>query len=344
MITLEITGISLDAKKEMPMKSDILIVAAALLFIACGPAQKNNDKSTETNLESVEDGEKLVERGDYGPAADLFRKILVVDPDNSQAHYYLGLAKKNLGDFAAAEQSYRRALELDSGLAAAHNNLGLLLLENGDPAGAKSELDIYLTLHPDDALAHFNFGLVLEELGEQSEATTHYQKAAELDPNDASPWFGLGDLARKNGDLEKALEMYRKGGTANPDAAELVLKEAQTLLDLDRKEKAVAVFDRLLGMPEVEPVVLATAGVLLAKHGEQERSMGMYRAAIAKGEMYPMAHFLLANALARAKQFARAAVQYEKFLSIAPDAKEAVQARKRLDVCRLAQKQVEGVQ
>ena len=50
-------------------------------------------------------------------------------------------------------------------------------------------------------------------------------------------------------------------------------------------------------------------------------------------DSYPRAHILLANALARGGQFAEAAVHFEKFIALAPEAPEADAARKGLEVC-----------
>ncbi len=314
------------------MKMRAFVLCLIWLCASCGGPQPAD--STASGSATIEDGETLLEQGEYAAAAKVFEKIVSSEPENAQAHYYLGVTKKSLGDLAGAEDHYRLAIGYDANLPAAHNNLGLLLLEKGDLVHAESELNTYLRQRPEDGDAHFNYGLVLEASGDAIKAAEHYQKAAELNPEDPVPWLGLGDLARGAGDFDEALKHYKKGSQLAPDSADLAVKVGQTLLDLKRLDEAVAVLDALPSMPDCDPGILATAGVLLAKFDEDDRAIALYRAAIKIDNGYKTAHLLLANALARKKQFAEAAEHYERFISLAPDAKEAPTARQRLEACQ----------
>jgi tetratricopeptide (TPR) repeat protein len=311
-----------------------LALSTVFLFAACGGAATGDGGSTPRGPATLEQGELLLERGEHQEAAAVFGRILEDDPANAQAHYYLGVCKRNLGDLEGAEQQYRLAIGYDANLPAAHNNLGLLLLEKGDLTHAESELHTYLGQKPEDAGAHYNYALVLEESGDLSGAEEHYEKAASLDPEDPAPWAGLGDLSRRGGKLEEALERYREGRRTASDSAELAIREGQTLLDLKRLDEAIAVFEGLDGMEDCGPDLLATAGVLLARFDENDRAISLYRAAIARSDDYAPAHLMLANALARKKEFGAAAGHYERFLALAPDAPEAETAKQRLEICR----------
>jgi tetratricopeptide (TPR) repeat protein len=315
----------------------IYIFFSAVLFAACGAGPKS-DQSGPQGEASIEDGETLLEQGEWAAAAKLFEKIVSERPDSAKAHYYLGLAKKNLGDLEAAEQHYRLAIGYDADLSAAHNNLGLLLLENGDLVHAESELHTYLSGHLEEADANFNYGLIMEASGELEKAKEHYNKAAEIDPEDPAPWFGLGDLARRRGNLKEALANYRKGREIAPENTELALKEGQTLLDLKQLDKAAAVLDALPSFSQCDPGVLVTAGVLLAKFDEDDKAIALYRAAIERDENFASAHLLLGNALARKKRFKEAADHFERFLAIAPDAGEAAAVKARLQACKARMK------
>jgi len=311
-----------------------VIVVVAWVFGACGSAQPEGRAQGQLADSTIEDGEALLEQNDYTEAAQVFTEIVDREPNNAKAHYYLGLSMKNLGDLAAAEAHYKLAINYDANLAAAHNNLGLLLLDKGDLVQAEAELKIYLQQRSDDAAAHYNYGLVLEEAGKVKKAQEYYETAAELDPEDPFPLLGMGDLARKKEQFSKALTYYQKAKKVAPDSPELVLKEGQTLLDLKRLEEAIGVLDDLKTIPRVDPSILATAGVLLARFDEDARAATFYRAALANDANYAAAHFLLANALARKKAFTEAAEHFERFLAISPDAPEADTARKRLNACR----------
>ncbi len=323
------------------MTTRVSIVSVILTFwllTACGGAETKNESPSQEGSSTIEEGETLIEQGEIAAAAQVFEQIISKESGNAKAHYYLGMTKKNLGDPAAAEEHYRLAIGYDANLPAAHNNLGLLLLEKGDLVHAESELNTYLRQRPDDAAAHFNYGLVLEAQGDAAKAKEHYEKSSELDPEDSSPLLGLGDLARRADNLEGALLLYRKGKQLAPDSPEFAIKEGQTLLDLKRLDEGITVLETLPNLTESGPNILATAGVLLAKFDEDDRAISLYRAALAKDDSYAVAHLLLANALARKKQFAEAAGHYERFLAVAPNAPEVPTVKKRLEACKAQMK------
>ncbi len=311
-----------------------IILVVVWLVTACGSAQPDSSTTGQLADSTIKDGEALLEQEDFVKAAQVFEQIVSREPDNAEAHYYLGLSKKNLGDLALAEKHYKLAIDCDANLQAAHNNLGLLLLDKGDLVQAESELHTYLAQQPDDAAANFNYALVLEAMGKVKKAREHYENAAELDPADPSPLLGLGDLARKEDKFLKALAFYQKARKLAPDSLDLVLVEGQTLLDLKRRDEAITLLFGLTTTPNVDPGILATAGLLLARIDEDEKALKLYRTALANDDNYAAAHFLLANALARGKAFKEAAFHFERFLEISPQAPEADTARKRLNACR----------
>jgi tetratricopeptide (TPR) repeat protein len=314
----------------------------AFLAIACGgtqtksaaPEEDNMSSSSSSDSTSLKEGEALINQGDFEKAKDFFADVIKEHPENAGAHYYLGLAEKNLGNAEAAEEEYRLAIGYDANLPAAHNNLGLLLLEKGDLTHAESELHTYLSMEQKNAEAHYNYALVQEAQGNLANAKEHYQKAGDLDPEDPSPWLGLGDLARRENDFDEALADYKKGRAVDSQMPELALREGQTLLDLKRLDEAAEVLGSLADLKECEPEILTTAGILLAKFDEDERALALYRAALKHDDNYAKAHFLLANALARGKKFAEAVKHYERFISIAKDSAEVATARERLKMCR----------
>lgn len=319
------------------MARRICTILAVVFLTACGGGAGAGAKGASSggnSQASIVEGEGMIERGEWEQAAELFSRIAADDPQSAKAHYYLGLAKKNLGDLEAAEQEYRLAIGYDAQLTVAHNNLGLLLLEKGDLTHAEAELHTYLSQNPEAADANFNYGMVMEASQELDKAEEHYKKAAELDPEDPSPWFGLGDVSREQGNLKEALANYRKGRELDPENAELALKEGQTLLDLKQLGKAMAVFDTLPGFANCDPAVLVSAGMLLTNFDEDEKAIGLYREALKRDGSYAVAHLLLGNALARKKKYKDAAEHFERFLAISPDAEQAEAVKARLQACK----------
>ncbi len=311
-----------------------LVIVSACILSACGQAQKQNTPPVQETVGTVKDGETLLAQNAFEKAAVLFEHILANQPENAEAHYYFGLAKKRLGDLSAAEKHYRLAIEYDRNLLPAHNNLGLLLLEKGDLDQAEAELRIYVTKRQDDPAAHFNYGLVLEEMDRMEEAESHYKTATVQDPKDPYPWMGMGDLARHKKEFETALDYYNKASEWAPELPGLLIKKSQTLLDLKRTQDAMDILAALPSNPHAGPDMITIAGVLLANAKREDQAIRFYQAALSKDDDYATAHLLLANALARKENYAKAAHHYELFLSLSEETAQTPKIRKRLEICR----------
>ena len=78
---------------------------------------------------------------DYAGALALLRKVVAAEPDNADAHNYLGFSLRKLGKFAASLASYQRALKIQPRHRGALEYLGELYLKTGDLAQAQVQLD-----------------------------------------------------------------------------------------------------------------------------------------------------------------------------------------------------------
>lgn len=134
----------------------------------------------------LEDGRKLLDKGEFKKAMKKFNDVIKEDPENSEAHFgkaeaALGLPKVTLVEVA---QFYRDAIKYDS------------------------ENSFYLTSYGDFCLAN---GLL-------KQAEENYLKAVELDPDGSSLYYS--DLALgyyKNGRLflDRQLDMTEDNVTQN---------------------------------------------------------------------------------------------------------------------------------
>jgi len=312
------------------------LLATAIAALACGPARRAGDgPSADKDLEA---GQKLIGEGAYGEGAEVFEALLEEAPEDPALHYYLGLAEAGLDDLESAEKEYKRAIELDATLLEARSNLGVLLLNKGELEAAKYELEACVDLDPEDGDSHYNLGLVHEAAGRGADALAEFERAMELSPDDPLPPMALAEASRREGKLDAALSFYEKAEERAPGEPLVALGKAQLLLEMKRAEDAAAALISVGKMEAADATALTTAGMLLAKAGRDLDAIGLYEAAIAKDEKFPRAHILRANALARARKFEEAAAEFEKYLELDPDAKDADAARKGLEACKKAPK------
>jgi predicted TPR repeat methyltransferase len=138
--------------------------------------------------QAADNAQPLIERGNQfsansrlDDAVAAYQQAIAADPHSAQAHYRLGLARRDQGQFDDAIACYRRAL----------------------------------TLQPDYIEAHNNLGVVLQLEMKLDEARTCYRRAVELKPDFSQPYINLGRLCEILGQRDEAAQCYRLAIAAN---------------------------------------------------------------------------------------------------------------------------------
>ena len=87
-------------------------------------------------------GRAAFEKRDWGRSIEAFKKVLAVDPNNPEAHAYMGLMLVQAGHNEGALSSFDRALAADPNFPVALWGKGMLLAQTGgDPAEARRLLE-----------------------------------------------------------------------------------------------------------------------------------------------------------------------------------------------------------
>jgi len=116
------------------------LATAALALALCLPAAAMPTLSPSTSSSDYGDGEKAVKEGRYKDAVALFSKVVQREPDNANAHNYLGFSLRKLGDLDKAQAHYRTALQLEPNHRAALEYYGELFLQIKDLPRAEEQL------------------------------------------------------------------------------------------------------------------------------------------------------------------------------------------------------------
>ena len=149
-------------------------------------------------------------------AVNANQKSVELAPQDSKAHYNLGITLQKLGRLAEAEVSYTKAIALNPGYGQAQYNLGITLTELGRLAEAEASYRQAIAVKPDHAEAHYNLGNTLNELGRLDEAEASYTQAIALKPDYAEAHSNLGDTLQDLGRLDEAEASYTHATTLKP--------------------------------------------------------------------------------------------------------------------------------
>jgi|SRR5579872_1575817 len=86
-----------------------------------------------------------------GEAVQHLKSLLAVEPDNAEAHEYLGIAHTLAGNHVAARQAFQNATRLGPGRASAHFNYALFLFNSQELDEATEENCVALLIAPTHA-------------------------------------------------------------------------------------------------------------------------------------------------------------------------------------------------
>ena len=121
-------------------------------------------------------------RGNLHQAEQLYRQVIVAQPQHADAHHLLGVLAHQRGRYGEAVDSIRAALALNPCGGIYHSNLGMAYAALGMLAEATDSYRQALRLNLEVAEVHANLAIVLFRQGIFDDAAVHYQQALSLQP------------------------------------------------------------------------------------------------------------------------------------------------------------------
>ncbi|MEY2777810.1 MAG: hypothetical protein RLY30_1908 [Pseudomonadota bacterium] len=140
-------------------------------------------------------------------AADCFREMLRIHPDNSYAMVSLAHLMAGQGQRAEAIALYERASLLPGASAAVWFNLAFLQEEDKQLAQAEVSFRKALELDPVIDRAWYGLGLVLIQLGRLDEAVQALKKNTKLQPMSPYAWYQLARVYMDRHEPDEALKI-----------------------------------------------------------------------------------------------------------------------------------------
>ncbi len=153
----------------------------------------------------------------YKNAESLWDETVAEQLDDYQDCNYWALALLKSGRVQEALGLFRRSVQLNPNNSFAHYNLGLAPSQTSRPLDAIKEDELALKLEPNSPQAHANLGIALIQSGRRPEALEQFQQALELNPQLADPYFNLGLAAIEEHKLEEAQKNFKEAIRIDPN-------------------------------------------------------------------------------------------------------------------------------
>jgi len=187
-------------------------------------AMLNQDStSSSAKLALNERGKLRFRQKDYEGALALFQKRIALDPNSSEAYFYIGLCQKELKRYPEALAALKQSTVLDSTKAERFFWLGVL--SDQQKAISDAEVAFRHSVALDDtsklaskARAQLGFYRLLQK--DWSGALQHLERSVALDPQYVQAWVWLGQGYQNSGNRDKAIDAYKRALALDPNQAE----------------------------------------------------------------------------------------------------------------------------
>lgn len=173
--------------------------------------RRNQMPQSSRAAQLVAEGVAALQRGDAAGARRLFQQALQANPNDVDAHTYLGVLADQTSDFIAAERHFAQAARFAPRSPSARNNYGAILLRRGRPREAAAEFEASLRLDANQPSALVNLAQI--RFAENSPAALRaarelFARAHQIAP-DAQIARALTVIALRLNDRAAAADYYR---------------------------------------------------------------------------------------------------------------------------------------
>jgi Tfp pilus assembly protein PilF len=289
--------------------------------------------SSQPAIAAFNAGVVALKAKDGATAEAKFKEAVADDPNLRQAWEALSSVELNLGRNQEAAEAAEKAMALGSTEPAvltarwqAYRNL------KDDAKAAEAQKDLErIGRQTEEAKKFHNEAVALSKAGDDAGAFAKYQEALKLDPNLQVAQLGLATVALKigkNAEAAAAAESILKADPRNEAAIRIRYNACLALGD------TAQLSDALVGLAAVEPVRARDGLARLAFDAYDANDMAVakerFNKVLAVDPNYALAYYYLGLICVGEGKNADARTQFERFLQLAPNDKEAESTREML--------------
>ena len=156
----------------------------------------------------------------YGEAADIYKRVVAIDPRNHDAAIRLALAYKQRGDITNALRSFADAALHYPTDEALLDEYGKTLVENGRIDDGIEKYRDAIRLNPNYVPARLHLSNALFSQGKFSESAEQLHIAVQLDPRSFEAFLSAGLMLATLKDYPAATRQFQAAVQLRPDSAE----------------------------------------------------------------------------------------------------------------------------
>lgn len=313
---------------------------AAVSLVADPPATEDG-QPPGVGVTALDRGVAYIQAEAWAEALTELDKVLATKDDDARAHYYRGLALKNLERGTEAQADFEKAIALDGSLLEARLHLGelLLLSDPPHPDEAVEVLGPAVQAEPKagDTQQLLAYAYFLQE--KWSEAADHYAVALEVQDDNNDVRFQLADALFRAGRHDESVPHMRKLLAAYQKEPKVVVQLGRRFGQAKAFEDCVKAFDIAVGLEPKEPALYLHRGVCRHELGDEKSARLDYVKAIEIRDDFQPAYYYLGQSWLHEQRAQKAVEAFKKAIKLDPESKIAEKARAELDEMKRKSKQ-----
>lgn len=206
-------SLAFSADTDKPGKKQINLISANQIIDDLKAKIEKNPSDLESRIDL---GVFYFQLQEYKLAAEVFEKVLEIDPKNALTHYDYGKTLIAMGDRTSGLAECEKALDIGLDDINLYRTLATEYFAKRELKKSLSMYDNIKRLEPSDDSAYYASGFIYGMMGDGYNASEQFKKAIELNPNNAEAHYELGWLYAKS-KPDFAMKEFKKVLEINPN-------------------------------------------------------------------------------------------------------------------------------
>lgn len=284
-----------------------------LLLAACLSAQ-TNPSPEELLRHAIE----LQQAGDMEGAAQGYRKLLAVRPNEVAAHSNLGVLLAHMGHYDEAITEYKKAIELAPGNSGILLNLGLAYYKSGRIPEAAQIFSKAREITPDNLQTVMLLGDCQLRMGQNRDVIAMLKPIEDTNADNLAIAYMLGMAFLHDGQVQEGQQRVDKI-LRSGDSAEARFMLGSQMMAAQDFPAAVKQFAGAIELNPDLPDLQASYGLALLNTGDPDGATSAFRKQLVSDPNHFDANLYLAQILVARKQWTEAEPLIHQALQVRPD-------------------------
>ncbi len=261
----------------------------------------------------------ILEKQPVDTIANLYERILTLDPSDAYAMVMLARISQQKGESAQAKILLEKAVTSSPDNFKIYTELYAYYLSNKDLESAKDVLERLAQKKPSDPNPQILMGNFYSVQNKPEMAEAAYTRAIEIAPEEPGGYMAIAQFYDQNGETDKAEASFADAIKRNPDDIALQLVYGRFLYDHKKLNQALTLVDTILAKKKNSQRAMELKGRILLAQRNPEPASILFSSLLKEDADSPVYNYLMGSALMDMNKPDLAMTHASKAIKTAPE-------------------------